>query len=122
MLTNDMIKGLDKLSAKIKADYCKFATKTTVGQILTMNSENDAEFLKSRIRKFNSELQYTVGKKYIKFTSGSSCWGFIVIKDDDKFKRGDILKAAGYKTPARNFARGNILKDDLENIRWEGVY
>ena len=123
MLKNDMIKGLDKLSAKINADYCKFVANTTVGRILSMNSENDTGLSqKSRIRKFNSELQYTVGKKYIKFTSGSSCWGFIVIKDDDKFKRGDILKAATYKAPARNFARGNILKDDLENIRWEGVY
>ena len=124
MLTNDMIKGLDKLSAKLNADYCKFVANTTVGQILTMNSENDADYFsqKSRIRKFNSELQYTVGKKYIKFMSGNSCWGFIVIKDDDKFKRGDILKAATYRAPARNFARGNILKDDLENIRWEGVY
>ena len=123
MLTNDMIKGLDKLSAKINADYCKFVANTTVGQILTMNSENDADYLsqKSRIRKFNSGLQYTVGKKYIKFMSGNSCWGFIVIKDDDKFKRGDILKAATYKAPARNFARGNIL-NDIENIRWEGVY
>ena len=115
MLTNDMIKGLDKLSAKINANYCKFVANTTM---------NDEDYLsqKSRIRKFNSGLQYTVGKKYIKFMSGNSCWGFIVIKDDDKFKRGDILKAATYKAPARNFARGNILKDDLENIRWEGVY
>ena len=46
--------------------------------------------------------------------------GFIVNTDNDKkFKRGDILKAAGFNTPARNAARGNILSDDY-TVQWTG--
>jgi len=110
----DMIVGLDKLSAKINADYCKFVVNTTM---------NDGDYLsqKDRIRKFNSELQFTVGKKYIKFMSGNSCWGFVVLEDDKKFQRGDILKPSTYKAPARNFARGNILNGDWSGVRWESA-
>jgi len=111
----DMIVGLDKLSAKINADYCKF-----VGNAIS-KIDDDYNRQKDRIRKFNSELQYTVGKKYIKFMSGNSCWGFVVLEDDKKFQRGDILKPSTYKAPARNFARGNILNGDWSGVRWEGA-
>ena len=110
---NDMIVGLDKLSAKINADFCKFVGNTT-----TLVDYNDQ---KDRIRKFNSELQFSVGKKYIKFTSGHVVWGFVVLENDKKFQRGDILKASTHKAPARNFARGNILNGDWSGVRWEGA-
>ena len=111
----DMIVGLDKLSGKINADYCKF-----VGSALSQ-IDSDYERQKERIRKFNSELQFKVGKKYIKFTSGNSVWGFVVLEDDDKFFRGDILKPAGHSAPARNFARGNILNGRFERVQWTGA-
>ena len=107
----DMIVGLDKLSAKINADYCKWMGNTDI----------DYDSAKESIRKFNSELQFTVGKKYIKFMSGTSCWGFVVLEDDKKFQRGDILKPSTYKAPARNFARGNILNGDWSGVRWESA-
>ena len=37
-----------------------------------------------------------------------------------KFKKGDILKAAGWNAPARNAARGNIL-DGGYAINWTGA-
>ena len=40
-------------------------------------------------------------------------------EDDKKFKKGDILLAAGFNAPARNKARGNIF-DDALNVRWSG--
>ena len=54
------------------------------------------------------------------FRNGGSVWGFIVNTDNDKkFRKGDILKAAGYNAPARNAARGNIL-DGGYCIQWTG--
>ena len=114
-MNNDMIVGLDKLSAKINADYCKFVS-SALSQI-----DSDYNNQKERIRKFNSELQFKVGKKYIKFTTGRSVWGFVVLENDDKFMRGDILKPAGASTPARNFARGNILNGDFSRVQWMGA-
>ena len=110
MLTDmDMIVGLDKLSARINADYAKFMGR------------QDYDIAKESIRKFNSELQYSVGKKYIKFMSGNRCWGFVMLENDDKFMRGDILKPSTHKAPARNFARGNILNGDWSGVRWESA-
>ena len=43
-----------------------------------------------------------------------SVWGFVVnVENDPKFKKGDILKAAGWATPARNQARGNLIDGNL---------
>ena len=65
-------------------------------------------------------MQVKVGQKYIKIIRENSVWGFIVNTDNDKvFKKGDILKAAGWNAPARNAARGNILDDDYY-INWTG--
>ena len=46
--------------------------------------------------------------------------GFHCNTDNDKvFKKGDILKAAGWQAPARNAARGNIFDDDY-HVNWTG--
>ena len=45
---------------------------------------------------------------------------FVVAVDDDvRFRKGDILKPAGYNAPARNSPRGNIL-DGNYPINWTG--
>jgi len=60
-------------------------------------------------------------KKYVKIVTNNSVSAFIVAVDDDKkFKKGDILKPAGYNAPARNFARGNVFDGGYE-IRWTGA-
>ena len=63
---------------------------------------------------------YSVGQKYIRIISCEhgdhrSVWGFINKKEWTKpsgitFREGDILKSAGWKTPALNAPRGNILE------------
>ena len=60
------------------------------------------------------------GKKYIKIMSSRSVWGFVVNVDNDKkFKKGDVLMAAGWQGPARNKARGNVLEGGF-GIEWTG--
>ena len=72
------------------------------------------------IAEFNDELQYKVGNKYIKVITDRTVWGFIVnTENDKKFRKGDILKAAGWAAPARNAARGNIV-DGGYTIQWTG--
>ena len=77
--------------------------------------------------KFATTLGSKEGNKYMKITTGGSVWGFIVnTKNDKKFKYGDLLKAASWKAPARNFARGNVIDDTVESLRinsvsWTGV-
>jgi hypothetical protein len=76
---------------------------------------------------YATTLSEKKGSKYIKIMTKGSVWGFIVnTKTDDKFKYGDLLKAAGWKAPARNFARGNVIDDTVEDlrvksVRWTGV-
>ena len=72
-------------------------------------------------KRFKENMSYKTGVKYIKiFNEKGSVWGFVVNTDKDvKFKKGDILKAAGYNAPARNQARGNIIDGDY-SIRWTG--
>ena len=59
------------------------------------------------------------GKKFIKLVQDRSVFAFIVKEDTDKFKKGDILKPAGYRAPAKNSARGNILSGNYY-IQWTG--
>ena len=82
----------------------------------TNNSEygNDPD----RVEKFRNQLSLKTGRKYVKILTDRSVWGFVQIEDDKKFKKGDILMAAGYDSPARNKARGNIFED--YSIQWTG--
>jgi hypothetical protein len=51
-----------------------------------------------------------------------SVWGFVVNTDDDvRFKKGDVLKPAGFNAPARNAARGNVLEGGF-SISWTGPH
>ena len=102
---------LIKLKKAIIADYALWNSR--------MDSDDDLKA--SRIAEFAEELVIEEARKYIKvFTNGGgTIWGFIMKEDDDKFKKGDLLKAASWSAPARNKARGNILTDDYE-IRWTG--
>ena len=54
--------------------------------------------------------------------SSISVKGFICKAGDKKFREGDMLKAAGWAAPARNFARGNVLDGTgVDNVRWTGI-
>ena len=62
----------------------------------------------NQFRPFTVEI----GSKFIRLWAGTSCWGFISRVDGDlkgaPIKKGDLLKAATWKAPAKH-ARGNII-------------
>ena len=75
-------------------------------------------------KEFAEGLSHSVGPKYIKVIKRSdtqpSVHSFIVATDSDsKFRKGDVLKPAGWKTPARNKARGNVFDGDFP-MQWTG--
>jgi hypothetical protein len=72
----------------------------------------------------NKEFSYECGRKYVHVIMSDnqrSSHSWIMLQDDKKFKRGDILKSATWRGPARNFKRGNVLTGDFQHIRWCGV-
>ena len=78
------------------------------------------------IEEFDAGISYEVHRKFVKVITGqaggnTSVHSFIMLEDDGKFKRGDILKAASWRAPAKNFARGNVLDLTLDRVRWTGA-
>lgn len=72
----------------------------------------------------NKKYYYEIGSKYVHVImedNQRSSHSWIVIKEDKKFKLGDILKSASWKAPARNFARGNVVEGNFQHIRWCGA-
>ena len=119
----DMNTEMATLLENIKKDYLNW---TSVRTALANHGRSElTDINKSMIAEFNDGLTYKTGSKYIKIITGSagggsSVWGFVVNTDNDKkFKKGDILKPAGWAAPARNAARGNII-DGGYTIRWTG--
>lgn len=108
-----MEQQINKLLENIKKDYIKWSTHNGKKEI--------SSYTQGVLDNFDDNVQVKHGKKYIKIVGGisSGVWGFIVATDDHpKFKKGDILKAAGYNNPATNAARGNVFED--YTIRWTG--
>ena len=118
MNNGSMATEMDALIENIKTDYFNWTTRCAGAKGRTTLSDTN----KDMIARFNDKIKFKVGNKYIKvFSEGSSVWGFVVNTDNDKkFKKGDLLKAAGYSAPARNFARGNILEGGYIS-RWTGA-
>jgi hypothetical protein len=58
------------------------------------------------------KVEVSVGKKYVKIVHNRSVWGFISRYDGMlkgfPVKKGDLLKAAGWASPAAH-SRGNII-------------
>ena len=81
--------------------------------------------------KGKHSVEFQKGSKYVKVvhnTSWDDCLGpksvhsFVVLSHKDgKFQFGDILKAAGWATPAKNFKRGNVLTGEFTDICWAGI-
>ena len=106
MIANDF-PGLVEYLEHIKADYAKTCSGYAYRD----------EF----IEDFNAGLRVEYGSKYIKVVTKGSAHSFICLRDMGKFTKGDILKAASWAAPAKNFTRGNLMARDFGSIRWTGA-
>ena len=103
----DIQDGIKNLIKAANADYCdrSYKSEDAVPDYVLEMQEN-----------FKNGWTIEEGKKQISIynTLGNqkSIWGGVVKEDsaDGLLKKGDILKAAGWKTPALNAPRGNILR------------
>jgi hypothetical protein len=113
-IASDMENAIKKYIAHIKADYANWGERT--------------EIRNRMIEEFDAGCVYEIHRKFIKVITGkaggnTSVHSFIVLADDGKFKRGDILMAASWRAPAKNFARGNILTGKFERrVTWTGAH
>ena len=114
-----MREAIEKVLETMREDYCRWSRAGSGGssEIKTEMEEN-----------YCNGLEVTEGSRYWKIISTSggggstSVSGFIVKAGDKKFREGDMLKAAGWAAPARNFARGNVLDGSgVDNVRWTGI-
>jgi len=112
-----MQQQIEKLIQDIVTDYRNWQQRS----VNYRGKEDFSDVQNEMYAEFKNGIGFSEGKKYIKITNknGGSVWGFVVKEDDAKFRKGDILKAAGYNAPARNAARGNIL-DGGYMIQWTG--
>ena len=102
--------GIKNLMAGAKYDYVRMSTSG--GRELTGYS-------KEQVENWDIKTKITQGKKYIKVVQDTGVFCFIAKEDFKHFKKGDILKAAGYNAPALNSPRGNVLSGGYP-IQWTG--
>jgi len=103
--------GIKFLMAGAKADYVAMSTSYGKKELTGYSLE--------QTNKWDSNTRIMPGKKYIKVVQENGVFCFIVKEDFKHFKKGDILKAAGYNAPALNSARGNVLTGNYP-IQWTG--
>ena len=103
--------GINNMMAGAKDDYVKMSTSNGKKELVGYSKE--------QVDNWDSKTKVSFGKKYIKIVQENGVFCFIVKEDFKHFKKGDILKAAGYNAPALNSARGNVLTGDYF-VQWTG--
>jgi hypothetical protein len=77
-----------------------------------LNTERKEYYEKASMPNQYKEVVVEIGNKFIRIWEGTGCWGFISRVDGDlkgsPIKKGDLLKAATWKAPAKH-SRGNII-------------
>ena len=107
---NNVLSGIAVMMQGAKDDYIRMSTSG--GKELTGYS-------KEQVDNWDNKTKVSEGKKYIKIVQDTGVFAFVMKEDSGRFKKGDILKAAGYNKPALNSARGNVLEGGYA-IQWTG--
>ena len=103
--------GIKNLMAGAKPDYERMSTRNGQKELIGYSKE--------QVEQWDNKTKVSQGKKYIKIVQDTGVFCFIAKEDFKHFKKGDILKAAGYNAPALNSARGNVLSGNYA-IQWTG--
>ena len=86
-----------------------------------VNIQRKDYYIKADMPSQYQDIVAEVGQKYIRLWVGTGCWGFISRVDGNlkgaPIKKGDLLKAATWKAPAKH-SRGNI----IDGTATYGVY
>ena len=96
--------AMDNLLVKIQEDYDKWGSRSGINKKM--------------------DLSLKPGRKFIKVVHDNSVWGFVA-KVDGVHKglpmlKGDILKAATWRAPAKH-SRGSIFDKEMhESFSWTG--
>ena len=103
--------GIKNLMTGAKLDYERMSTSNGTKEL--------TGYSKEQVELWDNKTKIMPGKKYIKIVQHTGVFCFIAKEDFKHFKKGDILKAAGYNAPALNSARGNVLTGNYP-IQWTG--
>ena len=106
---NTIEQGIECLIEAAKEDYKRYSSRHS----------GISDYSQKQLDQWNSLMSFKKGKKYFKVIKENSVFAFIVREDFKHFKKGDLLKAASWKTPALNSARGNVLNGNYP-IEWTG--
>ena len=103
--------GITNMMLGAKNDYINMST--------SYGKKELTGYSKEQVDNWDSKTKISEGKKYIKIVQDTGVFAFVMKEDSGRFKKGDILKAAGYNKPALNSARGNVLNGNYY-IQWTG--
>ena len=119
-----MREAIEKVLETMKEDYKRWSNMSSK---YDGDTESRKRIRDEMIEEYCNGLDVTEGSRYWKIIAnrnsrGASVCGFIAKAGDKKFREGDMLKAAGWAAPARNFARGNVLDGrGVNEVRWTGI-
>ena len=112
--------GIANMIEAMTDDFRSWNAPVVSSLVRHQSAERVSDFAARQVRNFRDCFEVTTGRKYAKVIHQDSVTAFVVLTDTDKkFERGDILKPAGYAAPARNAARGNVLRGGYP-INWTG--
>ena len=108
---NTLEEGVKNLMEGAKQDYVRCSTSDGRKELTGYSLE--------QTDNWDKMIRIIDGKKYIKVIRDNGVFAFIAKEDFKHFKKGDILKPAGFRAPALNSARGNVLSGNYP-IQWTG--
>jgi len=102
--------GISNMMSSAKEDYSKWS----------VGIDGVSNYHQEQLDAWDNSITIKEGKKYIKVIRENGVFAFICKTDFKHFKKGDVLKAASWNTPALNQPRGNVLKGNYP-IQWTGA-